>query len=126
MKKQISKESLIKILLILFSVAFAFPSIIYTIQNKTIYKFYWVWTWLFKMPNSSQEKVLNAIFFIVLFSIIFLLYICIVKNYKKMFKNKKQIIIIIAIISILFAIIIPYTSTDVYSYIANRMVKFKL
>lgn len=119
MKKKISKENLIKILLILFSAAFAVPSIIYIIQNKTIYKFYWAWTWLFRMPSNSQEKILNATFFVIIFSVIFLLYICIVKNYKKMFKNKKQIIIIISIVAILFAIIIPYTSSDVYSYIAN-------
>ena len=52
-------------------------------------------------------------------SVMFILYILIIKHSNKIFKSKKQLIIAICIISVLFALIIPYTSTDVYSYIAN-------
>lgn len=119
MKKEISKENLIKILYIVASFLFAIPSIIYIIKNKTIYKFYYVWTWLFRRPQNFAENIINAFLFTMIFSIIFLLYICIIKNYKKMFNNKKQIMTLIILVSIIFTLIIPYTSTDVYSYIAN-------
>lgn len=113
------KNKLPTILLVVFTFLFTVPSITYLVQNKTIYKFYWVWTFLFKRPETQTEKFLNAGLFFLLFTSIFIIYFLIVKNNKKIFKNKKQIFILITIISLLFLIIIPYTSTDVYSYIAN-------
>lgn len=107
------------IIFVIASIAFMIPSIIYIIQNKTIYRFVYVWTYLFRIPTSSNEKILNAILFFAIITILFLAYILIAKKQKEIFKNKKQIFILIAIVSILFAVIIPYTSTDVYSYIAN-------
>src|SRR5699024_6382427 len=99
--------------------AFVVPSIIYLIQNKSIYRFTWVWTYLFRFPTTSSERMVNAIMFFALITILFLAYILIAKKHKQIFKSKKQIFILIAIVSVLFAVIIPYTSTDVYSYIAN-------
>lgn len=113
------KVKLPVIMFFLTSVILALPSIIYLIKNKTIYRFYYVWTYFFRIPRTSNEKIANAILFFIIFTTLFLLYILILKKYKKIFKNKKQIALIIITISILFAIIIPYTSTDVYSYIAN-------
>ena len=117
-----NQEKKIKLPIIIFfvtSIVFALPSILYLLQNKTVYKFYYVWTYLFRMPETSNEKMINAILFFVLFTILFLIYVLIAKKYKQIFKSKKQIIISIVVVSILFAIVIPYTSTDVYSYIAN-------
>ena len=117
-----NQEKKIKLPIIVFfitSIVFALPSILYLLENKTIYKFYFVWTYFFKLPRTSNEKMINAILFFALFTILFLIYVLIAKKYKQIFKSKKQIIISIIIISILFAIVIPYTSTDVYSYIAN-------
>ena len=119
MKLERLKNKLPTILLAVFTFLFTVPSITYLVQNKTIYKFYWVWTFLFKRPETQTEKFLNAGLFFLLFTSIFIIYFLIVKNNKKIFKNKKQIFILITIISLLFLIIIPYTSTDVYSYIAN-------
>ena len=117
-----NQEKKIRLPIIIFfvtSIVFALPSILYLLQNKTIYKFYFVWTYLFRMPETSNEKMINAILFFALFTILFLVYILIAKRYKQIFRSKKQIIISIVVVSILFAIVIPYTSTDVYSYIAN-------
>ena len=117
-----NQEKKIKLPIIIFfvtSIVFALPSILYLLQNKTVYKFYYVWTYLFRMPETSNEKMINAILFFALFTILFLIYVLIAKKYKQIFKSKKQIIISIVVVSILFAIVIPYTSTDVYSYIAN-------
>lgn len=113
------KTKLPILIFIITSIIFALPSITYILQNKTIYKFYYVWTYLFRLPKTSNEKMINAILFFILFTILFLVYILVIKKRKSIFKNKKQIFISIIVASILFAIIIPYTSTDVYSYIAN-------
>ncbi len=113
------KVSIPIIIFIIASIGFALPSIIYFLENKTIYKFYYVWTYLFRFPTSSSEKILNAMLFFTIFTILFLAYIFILKKHNKILKNKKTLFIVIAIVSVLFAMIIPYTSTDVYSYIAN-------
>ena len=116
------KENKNNIFIILFTVCsalFAVPSIIYIFQNKTIYKFSWVWTYLFKRPMTKIDCYTNAFLFFILFTAIFLLYFFVLKKHNKILKSKKQIFTLIIIASLLFMIIIPYTSTDVYSYIAN-------
>ena len=113
------KVKLPVVIFIIASIAFVVPSIIYLVQNKSVYRFSWVWTYLFRFPTTSSERMVNAIMFFALITILFLAYILIAKKHKQIFKSKKQIFILIAIVSVLFAVIIPYTSTDVYSYIAN-------
>ena len=117
-----SRKSVNKLYVIAFltcSVLFALPSIIYMLKNKTVYEFIGMHTYFFRRPCTQNEKLLNAFIFFTLFSLLFLLYCFILKKHKKIFKSKKQIVILIIIVSILFMIIIPYTSSDVYSYIAS-------
>ena len=116
---KLNKKRLHAIIFLLCSILFALPSIIYIIKNKTIYRFIWHRTFLLRQPILEKEPLLNAILFFAIFSLLFLFYFLIVKNNKKIFKNQKTIFIFIAIIAILFMVIIPYTSSDVYSYIAN-------
>ena len=107
------------LLFITVVICFAMPSIIYLAENQSIYNFIYQWTFIFKIPKTISTKWINTICFIGLMSIMFILYMLVVKHCNKIFENKKQLIITICIISVLFALIIPYTSTDVYSYIAN-------
>ena len=52
-KEAIQKKSKLPVILfIVASIFFAIPSIIYIIQNKTIYRFVYVWTYLFRMPTT--------------------------------------------------------------------------
>ena len=114
-----NKNNIFIILFTICSAFFAVPSIIYIFQNKTIYKFSWVWTYLFKRPMTKMDCYINAFLFFILFTAIFLLYFFVLKKHNKILKSKKQIFTLIIVASLLFMIIIPYTSTDVYSYIAN-------
>lgn len=107
------------LLFITVVICFAMPSIIYLAKNQSIYNFIYQWTFIFKIPKTISAKCINTICFIGLMLVMFILYILIIKHSNKIFKSKKQLIIAICIISVLFALIIPYTSTDVYSYIAN-------
>lgn len=100
-------------------VCFALPSILYLIKNQSIYWFTYQWTFIFKTPNTALLREINTICFVGIMSMMFILYMLVVKHCNKIFENKKQLIIAICIISVLFTLIIPYTSTDVYSYIAN-------
>lgn len=116
-KKNLNKIYII--LIIMCSTLLAIPSIVYIAQNKTIYRFIWLRTFFLRRPVTRNEALLNALIFFILFSCIFLLYILILKNYKKIFKSKKQIFALILIVAVLFMIVIPCTSSDVYSYIAT-------
>ena len=116
-KKKKFNINLPMVIFIIASVIFAVPSITYLIKNKTVYGFYYVWTYFFKLPETKAEMLNNALMFFLLMTILFLAYILIAKKHKNM--SIKQIVILVILASILFGVIIPYTSTDVYSYIAN-------
>ncbi len=117
LKYKKNKINISVIFFLIISIIFAIPSIIYLIKNKTIYNFYEVWTYFFRIPITNAEKLQNALIFFLLITLLFLAYILIAKKHKNI--GKKQIILLVIISSIIFGIIIPYTSTDVYSYIAN-------
>lgn len=67
----------------------------------------------------NVSRATSGITIFIIISIIFLLYGLILKKYKEILKNNKVLICLIILVSIIFALIIPTTSKDVYSYIAN-------
>ena len=120
-KKQI-KNKLIIISYLFISFLFTIPSIIYLIQNKTVYHFSQIFTYTFMSNNTTYDNYINAIIYLCIFFLLFFLYFIILKKVNKIFKTKKQMFIFITVIGILFSIIIPTTSLDVYSYIGNGWV----
>ena len=121
-RKIFNKESIIKIIYFFTSVLLTIPSIIYLIKNRTIYNFVYVFSYMYRSDTGEYEHYINAIIYVILFSILFLLYFKILKNISKIFKTNKRMFIFIIIIGVLFAIIIPTTSLDVFSYIGNGWV----
>ena len=67
----------------------------------------------------NVSRATSGIIIFIIISIIFLLYGLVLKKHKETFKNNKLLFGLIIIVSIVFALIIPTTSRDVYSYIAN-------
>ena len=108
------KESIIlKILFVLASVMFAVPSIIYYINNKTVFQFdQW-----FKFLLNNTDRFEQTIIYLIVLTILTILYIVLIKNRKKIFKNTKTIFIFIAIIAIIFIAVIPFTCSDVFYYL---------
>ena len=121
-RKIFNKDSIIKIIYFFTSVLLTIPSIIYLIKNRTIYNFVYVFSYMYRSATGEYEHYINAIIYVILFSILFLLYIKILKNISKIFETNKRMFIFIIIIGMLFAIIIPTTSLDVFSYIGNGWV----
>ncbi len=103
-----------KTLFIALSILFAIPSIIYLIQNKSIVNFESSYQFLL---TNSISRIDHTIVFFILFIGITILYFGIIKKHKELFKNIKNIIIFVAIITVLFAIILPFTSSDIFYYI---------
>lgn len=111
--ENLKKKIDLKMLYILFCSIFAIPSVIYLISNKTILNFDNYFSW--SLTNSNQ--ILDSVIFALLFIIINILYILIVKNRRKLFSSIKSIIIFIFIISCIFMIVVPLTSSDIFYYI---------
>ena len=122
MKEKI-KNNWIKILFFIIALIFAIPSLNFMIKNGNVKKYYGNWTWLGQIPKSIGEKYFNAIIFIAFISILFLLYFLLIKKSNKLFKDFKQILVFILLVSILFVIVLPFTSLDIYEYIAGGWIE---
>ena len=117
------KQKIFPIAYLFTSMLLAIPSIIYLLKNKTIYNFINVFSYTFVIPNSKIINYADTILYLILFFVLFSLYFAILKNIKKIIKTKKQMFALIVIVGIIFLIIIPTTSLDVYSYIGNGWVE---
>lgn len=125
LKKQIESTTIVKAIYILCSILFAIPSIIYLVKNKTVYYFTQVFTYTFVKSSTMAENCINTILYLLLFFVLFFCYFYLLKNISKVFKTKKSLFAFILVIGVLFSIIIPTTSLDVYSYIGNGWVDSK-
>ena len=103
---------------IILSVLFAIPSLIWILQNKTIYGFRSTFKYLL---TDNINRIEQMLVFLIIFSAISIMYLIILKNYKKIFQNVKQIIMFIIVITAIFSFTLPFTSSDIFYYIRYRL-----
>lgn len=96
------------------NILFAMPSVIYLIQNKTVYQFGPYFQFLYDMPVSRATQTL---LYILLLTILSILYFAIVKNRKDLFQSTKKMFLFIAIIALIFVAVLPFLSSDVFYYL---------
>lgn len=96
------------------SILFAMPSIWYLIQKKTTFQFGPYFHFLYDMPVSRATQ---TIFYIFILTLLTVLYFLIVKNRKEMFSSTKKMLLWIAIISLIFVLVLPFTCSDVFYYL---------
>lgn len=120
MEKVRSKNNL-KLIFVLLCVAFATPSVMYIVTGKKISNLISSFTFFYTNPTIELTliKVISAILFLAIFLGISFVYYKIIKENKKIFINNKQIAKFIIIVSIIFLIMLPLTSTDVFYYIGT-------
>jgi len=106
------KNKIIKIIFIAISIMLIIPSSIYLIQNKTILGFNTYYNFFI---NEEANKTVSTVIYLVLFIAITAMYLQIIKN-QNMFKNIKEILKYVAIISGIFFIMLPWTSSDIFYY----------
>lgn len=104
---------ILKPMLIILLMVSTIPSIIYLIQNKTILNFDKYFTILFNDTDRLEQTVI----YIIILAIITTLYVLILKNRDKIFKNIKQVYIFIAISATICIFIIPFISSDIFYYL---------
>ncbi len=117
---EIKNGQSIKIMFIVLIILLAIPSIIFLITGNKLINL--VSDYRYNIMNynfSISYAIIDSFIFLGIMSLICIIYILIIKERKKIFKNKQEIIRYIIIISALFAIVLPMTSTDIFYYIAT-------
>ena len=102
----------LKIAFIAISIMLIIPSIIYLVQNGTVMEFETYYNFFI---NENANKIISTLIYLALFIVLFIIYIKIIKK-KDTLKNIKEILIFVGIISIIYIIMLPWTSSDVFYY----------
>lgn len=111
-KKHLNIKSLYLIIIFLFAI----PSIIHIFNSGFVLESDNYFHFFINNPELKDNFILNAGIYAIFFISLFLIYFLFLKKYNRIFKNIKEIIILIVIVAILFGIILPITSSDVFSY----------
>ena len=109
----IHSKKIILIGFVLMAIIFAVPSIQYLLENRTILNF----NEYFKFCLEDTNRVEQTIIYLIILTLLTICYFLIVKNREKLFKNNKQMYMYIAIISLIFVIVLPFLSSDVFYYL---------
>ncbi len=118
MKNKLEKINY-KFLFLITSIIILIPSLNYLIRNKTILNFNEWFTFFLRKPVNSIESVIGAILFGILLIVLFYLYFKIIKNTDKEFKGLKSIILYVLIISCIFGLMLPFTTSDIFYYMGT-------
>lgn len=108
----------LKTIFLLLCIIAVIPSILYIIKGNQIYNLVSDYNVFYGM-QIPMGKVLGSILFPTVFGGMFIIYFMIIKYHKDIFKSTKQMITFVAIISIIFIMILPLTSTDIFYYIGT-------
>lgn len=117
-----NKNNKVQIILYLYigmSIIFAIPSILYIIRGNSIYNYRYLFTCFLNIGINKIMNCIDVLVYISIFISLFILYFLIIKNRKKIFNNTKQMFVSILILAIIFMLILPIASLDVYSYIGS-------
>lgn len=106
------KNKILKVSFIVINILLIIPSIIYLIQKGTIFGFNTYYNFFI---NTQTNKTTSSIIYLAIFLSIFGLYLMILKR-RNMFKNIKQILIFVTIVSSIYILMLPWTSSDIFYY----------
>ena len=109
----INSKKVIMVVFILAAILFAIPSIQYLLENKTIINF----SEYFKFCLDDSNSVEQTIIYLIILTVLTIFYFLIVKNRDNLFKSNKQMYMYIAIVSLIFVIVVPFLSSDVFYYL---------
>ena len=109
----IDSKKVIMLVFLLASILFAIPSIQYLLENRTIQNF----NEYFKFCLNNTSRLEQTLIYIIILTVLTIFYFLIIKNRNTLFKNNKQMYMYIAIISLIFVIVVPFLSSDVFYYL---------
>lgn len=99
--------------LFIFAIGFAFPSVKYWLQERTVLHF----TEEFKFLLVEGDGLYQTLFFAFLLLGFVISYGVLIKNRSRIFKREKQIFGFILGTSAIFVLVVPFMSSDVFYYL---------
>lgn len=122
-KLKLNKE---KILFLILTIIFAIPSIVYLSKYKTVNDFKSYFTYFLRIPTVITESTISGIIFFTIIFLLAILMFIITKKNEKIFKTINEIYIFILVVAFIFAIILPFTTSDIFYYMGTRKIRFKI
>ena len=119
--KKLKEVNLIKIVFLMAGIMFIMPSLNYMIKNKTVLGFDKEFKFLLNDVNSIKQTII----YLVVITILILIYFLIIKKRKELFKNIKSVMIFILIISSIFILTVPVFSSDIFYYLGIGRLSFE-
>lgn len=119
------KNTILKTLVIIITVLLCVPSLMYLINNNTVDQFDSYYTYSLNGYGGENRGTIEGIVVIGLLLLYSIIYLVLLKKNKECFKSVKNVIIFIAIISLLFMLILPFLSSDIYYYIGDAWLNSK-
>lgn len=119
--EKIKKVANIKILFIGLCICLAIPSCLYIVKGNSILNLTSSFSFFINPSNKilTPQKIIETVLFMGLWIGIGTCYIYFVRKSDKIFKTWKSAIMVIAIVTVIFTIILPITSTDIFYYIGT-------
>ena len=114
--KNLKNFNILKIAMIVISIFFVMPSVLYIFKNGTVFNFNGNLEFCFLLTNNIDRLYQAIVYFVVLLMYV-IFYSLIIKNYKKIFKEEKKVYKFVFIISLIFVLMIPFWSSDVFYYL---------
>ena len=119
------KYKILVYLMILVSMILCMPSIMYLINNKTVDQFDGYYTYSLIRTDNLIIRIMSGLLVIGILLLFGYIYINICKHEKQIFNSRKQILMFILLISIIFMFILPFVSSDIYYYIGDSWLAAK-
>ena len=101
-----------KIYFIIIAILFVVPSMVYLINNSSILGFKNYYNFFI---DNGQNKILSTMIYIIIFISLSAIYLFFI-NKKEAFKNIKGLLHYVACVSVIFLIMIPWHSSDIFYY----------
>lgn len=112
-KKDKIIDNFLKVAIVISSIFFVIPSIVYYIKNGTVLNF----NEYFKFLLNGEDRLAQTAIYLLVFLVLTITYIFLIKRRKTAFKNIKSVLILVTIVSIIFIAAIPFMCSDIFYYL---------
>lgn len=112
----VKKYKYLKLLMIVISIIFILPSLIYLIKNRTIFNFTGSLEYKFLLTDNIDRLYQSLVYLIIILAFV-VCYYFILKNRNKLFKNIKDVLKYVLIISAIFTFAVPFWCSDIFYYL---------
>lgn len=109
-------KKILNYLLIIISICFAMPSIVFLVNNKTVLNFDGELEFCFLLTKNINRLYQAGVFVLIMAGFLGIYYL-IIKNRNIIFKNIKEVYKLIITISLIFVIVLPFWCSDVFYYL---------